>query len=117
LETAEAEFLAVVEPLWEEGAVVAEEEEEEEEEVVVVEEEEEGALGVDANPSLQSEEIHFMKFLFPKWFITTLKPPLNPCVPSSVPSSICPSVPSWSVYSDGAKKTVEYRRGACSNQI
>jgi len=74
LETAEAEFLAVVEPLWEEGAVVAEEEEEEEEVVVVVEEEEEeeeGALGVDANPSLQSEEIHFMKFLFPKWFITT----------------------------------------------
>ncbi len=74
LETAEAEFLAVVEPLWEEGAVVAEEEEEEEEVVVVVEEEEEeeeGALGVDANPSLQSEEIQFMKFLFPKWFITT----------------------------------------------
>jgi hypothetical protein len=72
LETAEAEFLAVVEPLWEEGAVVAEEEEEEEEVVVVEEEEEEeGALGVDANPSLQSEEIQFMKFLFPKWFITT----------------------------------------------
>jgi hypothetical protein len=78
LEAAEAEFLAVVEPPQEEGAVVAEEEvvvaEEEEvvaEEVVVVEEEEEGALGADANPSLQSEEIHFMKFLFPKWFIPT----------------------------------------------
>jgi hypothetical protein len=74
LETAEAEFLAVVEPLWEEGAVVAEEEEGAvvaEEVVVVEEEEEEGALGVDANPSLQSEEIQFMKFLFPKWFITT----------------------------------------------
>jgi hypothetical protein len=77
LEAAEAEFLAVVEPPREEGAVVAEEEEEEgvvaeeeevvAEEVVVVEEEE----GADANPSLQSEEIHFMKFLFPKWFIPT----------------------------------------------
>jgi hypothetical protein len=71
LEAAEAEFLAVVEPPREEGAVVAEEEEEGvvvAEEVVV--EEEEVALGADANPSLQSEEIHFMKFLFPKWFIT-----------------------------------------------
>jgi hypothetical protein len=67
LEAAEAEFLAVVERPREEGAVVAEEEEE----VVVVEEEEELALGADANPSLQPEEIHFMKFLFPKWFITT----------------------------------------------
>jgi hypothetical protein len=73
LEAAEAEFLAVVEPQWEEGAVVAAEEEGAvvAEEVVVVEEEEEGALGADANPSLKSEEIHFMKFLFPKWFITT----------------------------------------------
>jgi hypothetical protein len=72
LEAAEAEFLAVVEPPREEGAVVAEEEEGVvAEEVVVEEEEEEGALGADANPSLQSEEIHFMKFLFPKWFITT----------------------------------------------
>jgi len=85
LEAAEAEFLAVVEPPQEEGAVVAEEEvvvaEEEEvvaEEVVVVEEEEEGALGADANPSLQSEEIHFMKFLFPKWFITTFNLDLYP---------------------------------------
>jgi len=86
LEAAEAEFLAVVEPPHEEGAVVAEEEvvvaEEEEvvaEEVVVVEEEEEeGALGADANPSLQSEEIHFMKFLFPKWFITTFNLDLYP---------------------------------------
>ncbi len=34
-------------------------------------EEEEEALGADVNPSLQSEEIHFIKFLFPKWFITT----------------------------------------------
>jgi hypothetical protein len=53
--------------------VVAEEVEEEEEGAVVAEEaeEEEEALGADVNPSLQSEEIHFIKFLFPKWFITT----------------------------------------------
>ncbi len=34
-----------------------------------------------------------------------------------VPSSIRPSVPSWSVYFDRAEKTMEYRRGGCSNQI
>jgi hypothetical protein len=76
-------------------------------------------------PTTNQSESHYITYSKGRRdeMILYIHPSRRPSVQSIRPSSIRPvhpsrrpSVPSWSVDSDGAEKTVEYRRDGCSHK-